>query len=104
MHMIDFDCGKHGGSNEPGYINMPPTLTDVPINPCFEIELLTDQISRCCLMPVSQPNNPLDLILDAMEDPDYDPNSSEEYKGLWRWPDGSICRLFQRANFSALGE
>ena len=34
------------------------------------------------------PTCPLDILRDAYEDPDYDPNNHEEYKGLYRFKDG----------------
>lgn len=37
------------------------------------------------------PSNELDLMRDALEDPNYDPNSKEPYKGLWRWEDGRVA-------------
>ena len=37
------------------------------------------------------PGNALDLLNDALEDPNYDPNSDTPYKGLWRWDDGRIA-------------
>lgn len=37
------------------------------------------------------PTNELDLMRDALEDPNYDPNSKEPYKGLWRWEDGRVA-------------
>ncbi|MGD9726556.1 MAG: hypothetical protein AB7L09_01175 [Nitrospira sp.] len=36
------------------------------------------------------PDNDLDRMRDALEDPNYDPND-ENYKGLWRWQDGRIA-------------
>jgi hypothetical protein len=38
-----------------------------------------------------RPNNALDILKDALEDPDYDPDAPEEYKGRWRWEDGRIA-------------
>jgi hypothetical protein len=38
-----------------------------------------------------RPSNALDLLNDALEDPDYDPDSPEPYRGRWRWPDGRIA-------------
>ena len=37
------------------------------------------------------PANDLDRVRDALEDPNYDPESNETYKGLWRWEDGRIA-------------
>lgn len=37
------------------------------------------------------PDNVLDIVKDALEDPNYDPDSPEPYKGLWRWEDGRIA-------------
>jgi hypothetical protein len=37
------------------------------------------------------PTNELDLMRDALEDPNYDPNTKEPYKGLWRWEDGRVA-------------
>lgn len=37
------------------------------------------------------PDNELDLLRDALEDPNYDPDSHETYKGLWRWEDGRVA-------------
>lgn len=37
-----------------------------------------------------RPDNILDLLQDAMEDPDYDPED-KDYKGLWRWSDGRVA-------------
>lgn len=36
------------------------------------------------------PDNALDRLSDALEDPDYNP-SDQNYKGLPRWPDGSVA-------------
>jgi len=38
-----------------------------------------------------QPDNALDLLKDAMEDPTYDPDAVEPYKGLWRHENGRIA-------------
>ncbi len=38
-----------------------------------------------------RPDNALDLLNDALEDPDYDSGSPEAYEGLWRWPDGRLA-------------
>lgn len=40
--------------------------------------------------PLRRPGNILDLLKDAMVDPDYDPDD-QTYKGLWRWPDGRVA-------------
>jgi hypothetical protein len=40
--------------------------------------------------PLAQPDNVLDLLKDAVVDPDYDPDD-QNYKGIWRWPDGRIA-------------
>ena len=37
------------------------------------------------------PDNDLDIMRDALEDPNYDPSSPEPYKGLWRWEDGRVA-------------
>lgn len=37
------------------------------------------------------PTNELDLMRDALEDPNYDPDAKETYKGLWRWEDGRVA-------------
>jgi len=37
------------------------------------------------------PDNALNLLNDALEDPSYDPNSPDTYKGLWRWDDGRVA-------------
>jgi len=39
----------------------------------------------------TRPDNALDLLNDALDDPDYDPSKAEEYKGRYRWPDGRIA-------------
>lgn len=39
----------------------------------------------------ARPDNALDLLNDALDDPDYDPSKAEEYKGRYRWPDGRIA-------------
>lgn len=38
-----------------------------------------------------RPDNALDVLRDALDDPDYDPNAEESYKGLWRWADGRVA-------------
>jgi len=38
-----------------------------------------------------RPDNALDLLNDALDDPGYDPSKAEEYKGRYRWPDGRIA-------------
>jgi hypothetical protein len=40
---------------------------------------------------IKRPDNVLDLMKDALEDPDYSPESAEPYKGLWRWADGRVA-------------
>lgn len=37
------------------------------------------------------PDNALDLLRDALEDPNYDPNDDKNYAGLPRWSDGRIA-------------
>jgi hypothetical protein len=39
----------------------------------------------------SRPDNALDLLNDALSDPDYDPLHPETYKGRYRWSDGRIA-------------
>lgn len=36
------------------------------------------------------PDNALDILKDALDDPNYDPNGPD-YKGLPRWPDGRVA-------------
>lgn len=56
------------------------------------------------------PSNALDLLNDSLEDPNFDPNSPEPYKGLYRWPDGRVAtpeeikEAFESAPESALVE
>ena len=38
-----------------------------------------------------RPDNPLDLLRDALDDLNYDPDTEEAYKGLWRWQDGRLA-------------
>ena len=38
-----------------------------------------------------RPDNALDVLKDALEDPNYDPDSETPYKGLWRYEDGRIA-------------
>jgi len=38
-----------------------------------------------------RPDNALDVLKDALEDPDYDPNATDDYKGIWRHSDGRIA-------------
>ena len=42
-------------------------------------------------VPFNRPTNPLDLLKDALDDPDYDPDAAEPYEGLYRWPDGRVA-------------
>jgi len=54
-------------------------------------EAADDLRSLWGISPISRPDNTLDLLQDALEDPNYDPDAPEGYKGLWRWPDGRVA-------------
>lgn len=45
------------------------------------------------------PDNALDRLNDALEDPNYDPDGPD-YKGLPRWPDGRVASREEYLNYN----
>jgi hypothetical protein len=86
-------------SNGPQIPNIPLNIISTPVvaksrklKMSWSLEAADDLRSawRATSAP-SRPDNALDLLNDALEDPNYDPNSSESYVGRYRWGDGTLA-------------
>jgi len=69
----------------------PVRATSRKLKTSWSLEAADDLRSLWAPIWPRRPDNILDVLRDALDDPDYDPDAEETYKGLWRWKDGRVA-------------